>query len=649
MGIFILILLFLIALYLKPLEGFQIEVSPPEQCPSDTHATGYNTTGYSKMLVCEPCPAGHSQSPTNQWECVAKITCLPNQYLSGSTCMACPNGQTSQGGTVTSCMPLSCSPGQILVNGSCVSCPNGQTSQGGTATLCTPLTCDVNFQPSGNVCTECASNQTSPGGSGLCTTLSCPNNLFASKHSCTSCAKGTAQVGSGCAPCLAGSSLSGGKCTQCGTGQYSDTDGSPTCSSCPTGTYTNQQGESACQSCPAGQYQDVQGQSGCKSCPTGMYVSTSGSSACNKCSTGSYQDVSGSNSCINCPVGFYQDLEGKPTCKPCPENTYSDTPGAEKCAPCPQGSQTASTGATSSSQCLTSMTATNCTDAYRASHLSFDDSVDPNGSTLYYGLTTDNFSLTTNSMMGENSTKDDNISKCVLNKRLQNRSSICKQNSGASKSPYNSSSLLQAFEYTNSKGICVDKKGNAIPYPTTLPPRTIGSSDSVLAHITGCTNTNDAKTCTYQYLNNGVIQAQNPCVIVDKIYDFDIDLCVDPSSASSSGCENYQVYDHVTGKCHDVTNPVNKMPPRTRGLLKSSDYRDCVTTNKGDCTVVYRMNTAQSAGDAAVDNICPPPSLPSYTVYDFDKNACVAPSKGYKKTISKSGFNDYQLQKPIIR
>ena len=598
-GIVVLIALFLAALYFKPIEGFVIQVTGEydQICPVNSQKVSYDPDTF--VLTCKLCPQGKKQDPTDDTKCIPIASCSPNEYLNDKyMCVPCPTGQRSLGGGATTCTS-SCLVGEILVNDACVACPTGQTSEGGTATTCSPLSCLANFQPSGNTCTKCALNQSSSGGTSMCTNLSCPNGKVPNNHECESCP----------------------------IGNYTSTG--------PNGTTT-------CQECNAGTYQDVQGQNKCKSCPTGSYTSTTGASSCEQCQQGEYQDSEGQSKCNKCPVGFYQDYEGKSRCKPCPENMYSDTTGSTSCSQCPPGSQTESTGSTSADQCLTTMSTKTCTDLYLAKHLSFNEGTDPTGSTLYYELTPDNFSLTSDSSSTPNNNKDDNISKCVLNKRLQNRSSICKQNSAAACPPsrYNSSSLLQAYEFTNAKGICVDKKGDNIPYPATLPPKTIGSADSVLAHIVGCMNPNDAKTCTYQYLYNGAILNQNPCIAVNKIYDFDVDLCVNPSSATSSGCENYQVYDNVTGRCHDVIKPLNSLPPNTTGLLKNSDYRDCVTTDKGDCTVVYRSNTAQSAMDASTNNPCPPSSLPSYTVYDFNKNECVQPSR--------SGFQNYRLDKPII-
>jgi hypothetical protein len=337
----------------------------------------------------------------------------------------------------------------------------------------------------------------------------------------------------------------------------------------------------------------------------------------------------------------------------CPKDTYSDTLANEKCTPCPDGTFTVDIGATSASQCVMPITRSNCLKLYNNAKLSFDSSNAPTGTSLYYGLTEDKFSVTSG-IYNPYDSVGKNLSKCVINKRLEDRSKVCKGNreftiNSCGTAVTNSKSLLQAYEYVNAKGICVDKDGLTIPYPILAPRGSKGSPDSVLAHVVKCTNPEDAKTCSYNYPIGGVNYQLNPCVGRDLIYDFDKEDCIDPGVntviGETNNCQTHQVFDTVTGKCLNVTVPIKSMPPNTRGKLVQGDYRDCKTTNMGDCTVVYKNMPRDSTQNARITNPCPTPANLSNTIFNFDTYRCEPKIQSF--TDYKKG-GSYRLETPII-
>jgi hypothetical protein len=280
----------------------------------------------------------------------------------------------------------------------------------------------------------------------------------------------------------------------------------------------------------------------------------------------------------------------------------------------------------------------------------------PTGKSLYFNLTADNFNiLGSNDTVKPTDSMQSNISKCVINQRLKDRSDICKKNSAikadscGSAVGTDSKSLLQAFEFVNSKGVCVDKSGGTIPYPTIRPQGTKGTAENVLAHIVKCTDPQNSKTCTYNYPLDGVTHTTNPCTDRNMIYDFDKEECTDPSvntvDQKSNNCNTNQVFDPVTGKCLNVITPIKAMPPNTKGKLVEGDYRDCKTINMGDCTVVYKKKATEDTEIADTVNPCPTVFNPNNTIYNFNTYSCEAPStQGF---VNYSNEN-YRLETPVI-
>ena len=524
-----------------------------------------------------------------------------------------------------------------------------------------PTICPDNFTIINNTCVECSQTQKSQGGITPCENLNCPVNQKASGHVCVACAQGTYSSGgssSSCTSCSAGMYINNGVCSTCEPGTFTSTEGKTSCTSCIPGTYNDKSGSTTCTNCPSGQYQDADGKKECKKCEAGTYQSQTGQTVCITCPAGKYTNTDGMDKCSRCQTGYYQNKAGQKSCIICPKNTYADTSGSEECTPCPAGKFTNDVGARSATDCLRKITTSDCIDIYNDSQLSFDSSNAPTGKTLYYGLNADNFTLlTSSSTYNPSDSVDLNISKCVLDKRLEDRSDVCKSNSpitinSCGTAITNSKSLLQAYEFVNSKGICVNMAGTPIPYPTLNPPGTTGGPDDVLAHIVSCTNPRDAKTCSYNFPIGGVTHQTNPCTSRNLIYDFESEDCVDPSvntiGGTSNNCENHQVFDAVTGRCLDVIVPIKSMPPNTKGRIVQGDYRDCKTTTMGDCTVVYKNKASDITKYASTSNPCPVGTSLSNTVYNFDTYSCEPPSTQAFMDYVTANKTNYHLERPII-
>jgi len=464
--------------------------------------------------------------------------------------------------------------------------------------------CSPNFYSYYGTCYECGQNQISEGGLSRCTNLNCKAGQMAINHKCTSCGPGTISTG---------------------------------------------ENQSECTSCGAGTYQNGNGQSVCKDCEAGTY-SEPGSKTCTECPPGTAQDMKGSSSCKDCPKGSYQDTSGQETCMKCPKNSYASSINSTSCTPCPPGEFTLKEGSKSILDCKKDMTVDECPSLYLNNNLSFDTNNPPKGKSKYYNLSKDNFNLLPESDFSKNDSGDIKLSKCILNKRISERSDICQNNKtykiscGNKLISTDSPSLTQSYEFTNAKGVCVDKNGKNIPYPTTAPPGTIGSADAILGHIISCTDPSDMRTCTYQYVENNMIFTKNPCTSRNMIYDFDKEQCINSTTQTLNNklnyCANNQVSDPITGNCVDVIKPVKAMPPNTKGSLTSTDYMNCKTIDGGDCTVVYKASPNEDTEKAATSNPCPTPNEPSNTIFNFNTYRCEAPLR--------SGFQDYRIQKPII-
>ena len=487
----------------------------------------------------------------------------------------------------------------------------------------------------------------------------CPVNQKLVNGECKPCESGSYSAGgtaTTCTVCAAGMNLNNGVCSACPPGKFSGNNGQTLCNNCGKGTYSETPGASLCLSCAAGKYQDAEGQPSCKKCPSGMYQSSVGKDKCEECPAGKFSENEGSAYCLSCGPGEYQDKKGQSECVKCPKDSYSDKTSAIGCTKCPEGYFTDEQGATTLSDCVKALKTSDCVDIYKTARYEFDSLTKPTGKSLYFNLTADNFNiLGSNDTIKPTDSMQSNISKCVINQRLKDRSDICKKNSAikadscGSAVGTDSKSLLQAFEYVNSKGICVDKSGGTIPYPTIRPQGTKGTAENVLAHIVKCTDPQNSKTCTYNYPLDGVTHTTNPCTDRNMIYDFDKEECTDPSvntvDPKSNNCNTNQVFDPVTGKCLNVVTPIKAMPPNTKGKLVEGDYRDCKTINMGDCTVVYKKKATEDTEIADTVNPCPTVFNPSNTIYNFDTYSCEKPStQGF---VNYSNEN-YRLETPII-
>ena len=532
-------------------------IDSTKTCPQNTY---FIRSGPSGALVCQPCPKDQMQDPNDKTKCIP-ASCQPNQYIrppiSPSDTPPTPNPNPNQPPETELCGNCPAGTTSSGANGECVAIGNSPSPEnpGGIIPSPTPIipppgppapvyqACNPNFFLSNGMCYECGLNQISAGGTSQCTNLSCAGGEIADRHKCVSCGAGSISSG---------------------------------------GTQT------VCTNCGPGTYQNADGQSSCKECESGKY-SGPGSKTCTTCPPGTAQDRKGSSSCKDCPKGSYQGVPGQETCMKCPKNTYASSTNSSSCTPCPSGQFTVDEGSTSILDCKKGMTIDDCPSLYLNNNLSFDLSNPPKGKSKYYKLTKDNFNLFPDSYSSQNDSDDIKLSKCVLNKRISERADICQSNKGYKINCENqlistdSPSLTQSYEFTNAKGICVDKNGKKIPYPTTAPPGTIGSADAILSHIITCTDPSDLRTCSYQYVENNMIFEKNPCTSRNMIYDFDKEQCINSTTQTINKklnyCANNQVSDPITGQCVDVVKPVKAMPPNTQGSLSSTDYMNCKTIN----------------------------------------------------------------------
>ena len=122
-------------------------------CPTNRYTSG---PGTQYPWQCIECPGNQIRNVSGTG-CSAPTNCQPGKYLSGGACLNCHAGQTSAGGTSTTC----------------ARCAAGATSiSGGACTLCPANTFSATAGAAS--CTACPAGQTSAAGATSCTTSACP-------------------------------------------------------------------------------------------------------------------------------------------------------------------------------------------------------------------------------------------------------------------------------------------------------------------------------------------------------------------------------------------------------------------------------------------------------------------------------------------
>ena len=162
-------------------------------CQADMDTDAICTCTSSECVISDPIPQ-----------------CDAGYYASGTSCVACPAGTYSSGGTATSC--TACSDGTYSTAGAsgCTSCTTLYTSAG--SNTCTSCTTD-------GICLGSNSGSSSSSSSGSSSTMVCPNS-HADCPTGYECTNG----GYSCKVCSAGSNLAMGNCN------------------CPSGTKSNGSG-----------------------------------------------------------------------------------------------------------------------------------------------------------------------------------------------------------------------------------------------------------------------------------------------------------------------------------------------------------------------------------------------------------------------
>ena len=307
--------------------------------------------------TCVACPDGK----WSQWSEDGKTTgCLPCSYfisIANGKCTACSSDKTCTAATCndgymwngSACVKLECPAGQYASGNSCVDCPSGKWSAGGTATSTSCQAC-ASIKIKHGVCNACtasgvctASSCNSERGYGwsdsanACVPLTCGVGQIFGSGSCYDCPSGTYSKGEKTYKednrfflCMTCSSIviENGKCTDC------TKDGTCTAADCNDGYAWN---GSACVKleCPAGQY--LNGTS-CVNCPSDQWSAGGTATACQPCSSISVEN----GTCVSCsadggcttPVCSRKYAFKKGGCVPqiCFSNTYEDDSGT--CRPC---------------------------------------------------------------------------------------------------------------------------------------------------------------------------------------------------------------------------------------------------------------------------------------------------------------------------
>jgi hypothetical protein len=279
----------------------------PKECrPCDVNC---RTCDNGSSTDCLSCFAGKGLSsltvPRSCVNCVGPgmyidgsglcITCLSDQYSTGTACANCPAGCTA---CTSASVCTSCDEGQYLIGTLCGTCGTGQFYDV-NAQRC------VNCEPGCDACTG--------SGPGMCTT--CSTNF----------------------------GKNGGMCSPCNPSGYYWVDGNSPCAQCSTYCATCNGGTPYdCTSCVYGQiYNAVT--SDCNTACAQTWSSVGGGT-CTSCSANCV--VCPGNVCSQCQAGFM--LVGS-VCNPCPPHSFST--GGPTCSPCSTDCDTC-TSSTMCTSCL---------------------------------------------------------------------------------------------------------------------------------------------------------------------------------------------------------------------------------------------------------------------------------------------------------
>ena len=288
-------------------------------CHDWTCNSGYYQTNRENGY-CKPC-FGVSVANGTCTTCTA-TNCTSVLCGFGGKCPSC-SGVTCTSATCSAgyawngsgCARLNCAAGQYVNGNSCAACPSGQWSKGGTVTSCSPCS---SLSVANGTCTACSA-------AGTCSEISCSDGYIFKAGACVvkKCMAGTYEDASGnCRPC-SDIAVAGGECTSC---SY---DGSVCESvSCNEG-WTNASVTSctATKVCSAGGFWDEESQS-CKRCDTYM-IANGGcvecdAKACSKaeCDKPNMTFDQNAQKCgVECAADTY--LDASFACKACEKGQYA--------------------------------------------------------------------------------------------------------------------------------------------------------------------------------------------------------------------------------------------------------------------------------------------------------------------------------------
>ena len=279
-------------------------------CPAN--CSSCNVGGY-----CIQCDSGYTMS-ADRLSCIKP--CSAGQYLSGSSCVNCPAGTYSAGGTVTSCTACASGAWSSAGASSCTACSSISVSNGtctacSSTGTCTEVSCNSGYTANGTKCekTVTCSGRTPEAmtqGDGSikcsCTATSCGTGAKCAKHPAYN--SKTKQNNYSVCVCQSGYYDNGESCSSCGNG-CSECSDAGACTACENG-YTLQDGECvvACD-----QY-DV-GNGTCTECDSSGCTDAE----CN--GTNAYFDPTFRKCGVECDVNQY--LDASYTCQDCPAGQTS--------------------------------------------------------------------------------------------------------------------------------------------------------------------------------------------------------------------------------------------------------------------------------------------------------------------------------------
>ena len=300
-------------------------------CPSGTAGTGG---------LCYPCtdPEVPNRDRTACYNPIPSSCDFPNQYVSGTRCIACNSG-TRPSSDWMSCDE--CNEGYAGSGGTCDACPAGTYTNTRGNRTCTPCSAGKVAPGQGSQsCQPCAVYQITNQEKTECINLDEGHVKNSDKMSSRACSSGYGPNidYDACPPCPAGYAGIDGICRLC-EGNTTPNLSRTECVSkiCELDTHYFDDSFKACRACPSGEEPKAD-DTGCDKCLPGT-AGVNGS--CVPCGPGYYQNLSGQMQCRECPAGEYSNGVANTECLRCLndgfDNTYARGTRNTECSVCDDG------------------------------------------------------------------------------------------------------------------------------------------------------------------------------------------------------------------------------------------------------------------------------------------------------------------------